>query len=75
MALTGVRRTLRQPGHALPCSTLRALSNAPCELPHIFLTALARSAQWTGVCASGLDALVRNGVVTIMTGMVAAMRV
>ena len=74
MALTGARRILRQPGHALPYWTLRATSNDPCELSHISLTALARSAQWTGVYARGLDALVRNGVVTIMTGMMAAMR-
>ena len=60
--------------HALPYWTLRATSNDPCELSHISLTALARSAQRTGVYARGLDALVRNGVVTIMTGMMAAMR-
>ena len=60
--------------HALPYWTLRATSNDPCELSHISLTALSRSAQRTGVYARGLDALVRNGVVTIMTGMMAAMR-
>ena len=74
MLVTGALRALWQPGHAPPYWTLRACSNAPCELPHIFLTALARSAQRTGVYARGLDALVRNGVVTIMTGMMAAMR-
>ena len=74
MAWTGGRRTLRQPGDALPYWTLRAPSNAPCELPHIFLTARSRSAQWTGVFARDLDALVRSGAVTVMTGMLAAMR-
>ena len=44
-----------------PYWTLRAISNDPCELSHISLTALARSAQWAGVYARGLDALVRNG--------------
>ena len=58
----------------MPYWILRAPSNAPCELPHIFLTALSRSAQWTGVFARDLDALVHNGAVTVMTGMLAAMR-
>ena len=74
MALTGERRTLRQLGQALPYWTLRADSNAPCELPNIFLTALARSAQWTGVYACFLDAIVRNGIVTIMAIMLVHVR-
>ena len=75
MALTGVLRALRQPGHAPPYWTLRACSNAPCELPHIILTALVRSAQWTGVYASCLDELGRSGVVTIMISMLAAISI
>ena len=51
MAWTGARRILLQPGHALPYWTLRADSNDPCELSHISLTALACSAQWTGIYA------------------------
>ena len=74
MAWTGALRILRQLGYALPYWTLRARSNGPCALSHISLTALARSAQWTGVYARGLDALVRIGTVTVMTGMMAAMR-
>ena len=38
---------------------------------YISLTALACSAQWTGVYACGLDALARNGTLTILTGMLA----
>ena len=74
MLVTGALRALRQPGHAFPYWTFRACSNAPSELSHIFLTALARSAQWTGVYADGLDALVHNFAVTVMTGMLATMR-
>ena len=51
MALTGALRILRLPGHALPYWTLRADLNAPCELSHISLIALACSAQWTGIYA------------------------
>ena len=75
MALTGALRILRHLGYALPYWTLRADSNPPCELPHIFLTALARSAQCTGVYACCLDALVRSGVVTIMTSMLPAISI
>ena len=50
-------------------STARAPTNPPRELPHIFLTALARFARWTGVYACCLDALVRSGVMTIMTSI------
>ena len=74
MAWTGARRILRQPGHALPYWTWLAPSNAPCELPHISLTALARSAQWTGFYALCLDALARSGAVTIVTSITTAMR-
>ena len=58
----------------MPYRTLRAPTNAPCELPHISLTALARSAQWTGFYALCLDALARSGALTIFPGMTTAMR-
>ena len=74
MAFTGALRILRHLGYALPYWTLRADSKAPCELAHIYLTALACSAQWTGVYACFLDALVRNGIVTIMTIMLVHVR-
>ena len=50
---------------------LRFGLNEPCETAHISLTALARTAQWTGVYARGLDALARNGALTVLTGMLA----
>ena len=58
----------------MPYRILHARTNAPCELPHISLTALARSAQWTGFYALGLNALARSGAATIMTSITAAMR-
>ena len=74
MAFTGALRILRHRGYALPYWTLRADSNEPCELAHIYLTALACSAQWTGVYGSCLDALVRSGRDhRITTGMLIAM--
>ena len=48
---------------------LRFDLNAPCEHAHILLTALARVAQWTGVYTCILDALARDGDLTILTGM------
>ena len=57
--------------HALPYWTLRATSNDPCELSHISLTALARSAQCSGFYAWILDALLRGGAMTILTVMLA----
>ena len=46
-------------------STARAPTNPPRELPHIFLTALARSVRWTGVYEPRLDAIARDGTSTI----------
>ena len=46
----------------------------PCETAHIYLTALARVAQCTGVYARGLVALMRSGALTIISGMTTAMR-
>ena len=43
------------------------------ELAHILLTALARSAQCTGFYAWSLDARLRDGALTILTGMTTAM--
>ena len=40
-------------------------TNPPRELPHIFLTALARSVRWTGVYEPRLDAIARDGTSTI----------
>ena len=54
--------------------TLRFDLNALRVLAHTSLTALARSAQWSGIYAWHLDALVRIGTVTVMTSMLAAMR-
>ena len=53
----------------MPYPILRATSNEPCQLSHISLTALARSAQWTGVYARGLDAIVRSGVTIMLIAM------
>ena len=50
-------------------STARAPTNPPRELPHIFLTALARFARWAGVYEHGRVALVRNVAVTILASM------
>ena len=58
----------------MPYRTLRARTNAVCEASHIYLTAIARFAQWTGVYALCLDALARSGALTILTGMTTAMR-
>ena len=49
--------------------TLRFDLNALRVLAHCSLTALARSAQWSGIYAWHLDALVRIGALTILTGM------
>ena len=49
--------------------TLRFDLNALRALAHTSLTALARSAQWSGIYAWHLDALVRIGALTILTGM------
>ena len=46
---------------------LRFDLNSPRELPHIFLTALARVAQWAGFYARRLVALVLNDAFTILT--------
>ena len=46
-------------------STARAPTNPPRELPHIFLSALARSVRWTGVYEPRLDAIARDGTSTI----------
>ena len=40
---------------------------------HTLLTALARSAQCTGVYAWSIDACLRDGALTILTGMTTAM--
>ena len=48
---------------------LRVRTHAPCELSHVSLTALARSAQRTGFYACILDALSRGSVMTIPTIM------
>ena len=54
-------------------STARACTNPPRELPHIFLTALARVAQRAGFYARCLDPLMRNGVLTILASMAFSM--
>ena len=46
---------------------LRFDLNALRVLAHTFLTALARSAQWSGIYAWHLDALVRIGALTILS--------
>jgi hypothetical protein len=48
---------------------LRFGLNEPCETAHIYLTALARFAQWAGYYACTLVALLRGGALTILTGM------
>ena len=48
---------------------LRVRTHAPCELSHVSLTALVRSAQRTGFYACILDALSRGSVMTIPTIM------
>ena len=52
---------------------LRVRTHAPCELSHVSLTALARSAQRTGFYARSLDALSFGGALTILTGMTTTM--
>ena len=52
---------------------LRVRTHAPCELSHVSLTALARSAQRTGFYVRSFDALSLGGAVTILTGMTADM--
>ena len=77
LSCTGLDRCFahtRQPCHALPYWTLRADTNAPCEIPHIMLTGFARVAHWTDFFARCFDALTLFGASTIMTGMTAAMR-
>ena len=44
-------------------------SNSPREYEHIYMTALIRSAQWTGVFAFIVDALSREGCLTILNGI------
>ena len=51
---------------------LRFGLNPPCEPAHIFLTALACSAQWTGIYTVCLDALLLSGCSTGMVIMCAA---
>ena len=46
---------------------LRFGLNSPRELADIYLTALARLAQWAGFYVRRLVALVRNGAFTILT--------
>ena len=48
---------------------LRVRTHAPCELSHVSLTALARSAQRTGFYVRSIDALALGGALTILTGM------
>ena len=47
--------------------TLRFVSNYARDLANTVLIALARSAQWTGMYAWHLDALVRIGALTILS--------
>ena len=47
--------------------TLRFVSNYARDLANTVLIALARSAQWTGIYAWHLDALVRIGALTILS--------
>ena len=44
-------------------------SNQLSEIPHVSLTALARSAQRTGFYVHRVDALALGGALTILTGM------
>ena len=77
LSCTGLDRCFahpRQPCHALLYWTLRADTNAPCEIPHILLTGFARVAHWTGVFALVLVALSLAEALTILTGMPTAMR-
>ena len=64
-------QTMRHWQHSL-CMTLRFGLNPPCEPAHIFLTALACSAQWTGIYTVCLDALLLSGCSTGMVIMCAA---
>ena len=68
MLVQAPRRTLYGWDNALPYLTLRVGLNEPFELEHISMTALARSAQWTGVFAFIFDALLLGGRLTILTG-------
>ena len=52
---------------------LRFDSNQLREIPHVSLTALARSAQRTGFYERSLDALALGAALTILTGMTTAM--
>ena len=52
---------------------LRVRTHAPCELLHVSLTALARSAQRTGFYERSFDALALGAALTILTGMTTAM--
>ena len=68
MQVTSTRGILCGWDKALPYWTLRVGLNEPCELEHISMTALARSAQWTGVFAFIFDALLLGGRLTILNG-------
>ena len=65
----------REAGHTIFDRTLRFDSNYARDLANTVLIALARSAQWTGIYAWHLDALVCIGALTILTGMTAAMQI
>ena len=53
--------------------SLRFDSNQLREIPHVSLTALARSAQRTGFYAPSFDALALGGALTILAGMTTTM--
>ena len=53
---------------------LRVESNPPCEPAHIFLTALARCARWTGYYERRLVAFSLAGSFFTMAGMATAMQ-
>ena len=53
--------------------SLRFDSNQLREIPHVSLTALARSAQRTGFYVRSFDALALGDALTILTGMTTAM--
>ena len=68
MRVTSPRRNTLPMETASLYWTLHVGLNEPFELEHISMTALARSAQWTGVFAFIFDALLLGGRLTILNG-------
>ena len=68
MRVTSPARNTLPMDNAFLYWTLRVGLNEPFELEHISMTALARSAQWTGVFAFIFDALLLGGRLTILNG-------